>query len=99
MPDASVFPLEGGCDCRAVRYRMDTAPLFVHCCHCRWCQRETGSAFALNAMIESERVISLGVAAGSDRHAVGQRQGPADRALPALPDRGVEPLRGRRARS
>ena len=56
-----VFPLEGGCDCRAVRYRMETAPLFVHCCHCRWCQRETGSAFALNAMIESERVTLLGI--------------------------------------
>ena len=61
MTDPSVFPLEGGCDCRAVRYRMDAVPLFVHCCHCRWCQRETGSAFALNAMIESERVTTLGI--------------------------------------
>ena len=50
------FPLEGGCDCREVRYRMQTRPLFVHCCHCRWCQRETGASFALNAMIESDRV-------------------------------------------
>ncbi len=32
------FPMEGGCTCRAVRYRMTTKPLFVHCCHCRWCQ-------------------------------------------------------------
>src|SRR5512138_2484537 len=40
---------------------METTPLFVHCCHCRWCQRETGSAFALNAMIESDRVTNLGV--------------------------------------
>lgn len=47
---------EGGCDCRLVRYRMTSKPLFVHCCHCRWCQRESGSAFALNAIIESERV-------------------------------------------
>ena len=47
--------LEGGCDCRFVRYRM-TKPLFVHCCHCRWCQRETGSAFVINAMIEADRV-------------------------------------------
>jgi hypothetical protein len=62
MADSSLFPLEGGCDCRAVRYRMETAPLFVHCCHCRWCQRESGSAFALNAMIESERVTDLGIA-------------------------------------
>src|SRR3954468_8171975 len=50
---------EGGCTCRAVRYRMTSKPLFVHCCHCRWCQRETGSAFALNAMIESDRVHLL----------------------------------------
>jgi hypothetical protein len=47
---------EGGCTCRAVRYRMTASPLFVHCCHCRWCQRETGAAFALNAMIEADRV-------------------------------------------
>ena len=55
------FPIEGGCDCKAVRYRMRSAPLFVHCCHCRWCQRESGSAFALNAMIESDRVLNLGI--------------------------------------
>jgi len=42
------FPLEGGCDCRGVRYRMESAPLFVHCCHCRWCQRESGASFALD---------------------------------------------------
>ena len=59
MTDPSVFPLAGGCDCRAVRYRMESAPLFVHCCHCRWCQRESGAAFALNAMIESDRVERL----------------------------------------
>lgn len=47
---------EGGCTCRAIRYRMISEPMFVHCCHCRWCQRETGTAFALNAMIEADRV-------------------------------------------
>ena len=59
MRDDRHFPLPGGCDCRAVRYQMTSSPLFVHCCHCRWCQRETGSAFALNAMIESDRVVLL----------------------------------------
>lgn len=54
------FPIEGGCDCRFIRYRMETAPLFVHCCHCRWCQRESGASFALNAMIETARVRALG---------------------------------------
>ena len=53
------FTAEGGCDCGAVRYRMVDRPLFVHCCHCRWRQRETGSAFALNAMIEADRVTTL----------------------------------------
>jgi hypothetical protein len=48
--------LEGGCTCGAVRYRMTGRPIFVHCCHCRWCQRETGASFALNAMIETDRV-------------------------------------------
>jgi hypothetical protein len=50
---------EGGCTCRQVRYRMTSKPLIVHCCHCSWCQRETGTAFALNAMIESDRVQQL----------------------------------------
>ena len=58
--DDSPFPLEGGCACRAVRYRIETKPLFVHCCHCRWCQRETGASFALNALIERERLTLLG---------------------------------------
>ena len=56
MAQDSDFPLEGGCTCRHVRYRMTTRPLFVHCCHCTWCQRETGASFALNAMIEADRV-------------------------------------------
>ena len=61
MSGASTQPefTDGGCDCRHVRYRMHGKPLFVHCCHCRWCQRETGSAFVLNAMIESDRVELL----------------------------------------
>jgi hypothetical protein len=46
----------GGCTCGAIRYRMETKPLFVHCCHCRWCQRETGASYALNAIIEADRV-------------------------------------------
>jgi len=50
---------EGGCSCRAVRYRLTSRPLFVNCCHCRWCQRESGAAFALNALIESDRVQTL----------------------------------------
>ena len=54
-----VYPLEGGCDCGGVRYRLVSAPMFVHCCHCKWCQRESGASFALNAMIEADRVELL----------------------------------------
>jgi hypothetical protein len=60
MSHSKIFPVDGGCDCQTVRYRMETAPLFVHCCHCRWCQRESGASFALNAMIEADRVTELG---------------------------------------
>ena len=52
-------PLEGGCDCGEIRYRVTRAPMTVHCCHCHWCQRESGSAFALNAMVEAEHVELL----------------------------------------
>ncbi|MBV8565786.1 MAG: GFA family protein [Methylobacteriaceae bacterium] len=51
--------LEGGCACAAVRYRLASAPMFVHCCHCRDCQRQTGSAFVINALIEADRVQVL----------------------------------------
>lgn len=47
---------EGGCSCGAVRYRLTSEPMFVHCCHCLDCQRQTGSAFVLNALIETDRI-------------------------------------------
>ena len=77
--DAGPFPLEGGCTCRAVRYRMATGPLFVHCCHCRWCQRESGAAFALNAMIEAERVELIQGADDIDRVATPSQSGKGQR--------------------
>ena len=51
--------LEGYCACSYVRYRLSSRPMFVHCCHCRDCQRQTGSAFVLNALIETDRVELL----------------------------------------
>ena len=51
--------LAGGCACGAVRYRLGSAPMFVHCCHCRDCQRQTGSAFVINAIIETDRIALL----------------------------------------
>jgi len=50
---------EGACTCGDIEYRLTSAPLFVHCCHCTWCQRESGSAFALNALIETDRLQRL----------------------------------------
>ena len=56
MKESDDRVLEGGCVCRAIRYRLEVSPIYVHCCHCTWCQRETGSAFALNAMIETDEL-------------------------------------------
>jgi hypothetical protein len=50
---------EGGCACGAVRYRLASEPMFVHCCHCLNCQRQTGSAFVVNLLIEADRVELL----------------------------------------
>jgi hypothetical protein len=64
---------EGGCECTAVRYRMTDEPMFVNCCHCRQCQKISGSAFALNGMIETDRLqivegeASLSAAGGEAR--------------------------------
>jgi hypothetical protein len=52
-------PREGGCACGAVRYRLTSDPLFTHCCHCLNCQRQTGSAFVINLLIEADRVELL----------------------------------------
>jgi hypothetical protein len=48
--------VEGGCSCGAIRYRLASEPMFVHCCHCLNCQRQTGSAFVVNLLIEADRV-------------------------------------------
>jgi hypothetical protein len=50
---------DGGCSCGEVRYRLASDPLFVNCCHCLNCQRQTGSAFVINALIEAGRVELL----------------------------------------
>ena len=52
-------PAEGGCSCGEVRYRLTSEPLFTHCCHCLNCQRQTGSAFVVNLLIEAGCVEAL----------------------------------------
>src|ERR1041385_4808555 len=65
---------EGGCSCGAVRYRLTSEPLFVHCCHCLNCQRQTGSAFVINLLIEADRLDLLaGEAAPGDVPRAGGR--------------------------
>lgn len=57
--DGETNRFEGGCACRAVRYRLLSGPLIVHACHCTECQRLTGAAFAINALIETDRLETL----------------------------------------
>lgn len=50
--------MPGGCACGAIRYRVTEKPLIVHACHCRDCQRNTGSAFVINLWIERKFVAA-----------------------------------------
>jgi len=59
MTAAAHTCLEGGCACGAVRYRLEAPPLIVHACHCGNCQRQTGAWHAVNALLESHRVVLL----------------------------------------
>ena len=54
--DVSFVPMTGGCNCGALRFRMESAPIITHCCHCLMCQKVSGSAFRVNAMIETDRL-------------------------------------------
>jgi hypothetical protein len=61
-PETDNASHQGGCACGDIRYRVHGGPLFVHACHCSWCQRETGGPFAINALIETDRIKVTGVA-------------------------------------
>lgn len=63
MTNSGDQDLTGGCACGSVRYKLTSLPLLVHCCHCTNCQTETGSAFAVNALIEADRVTTTAGAA------------------------------------
>ncbi|CAI4214572.1 unnamed protein product [Parascedosporium putredinis] len=80
--DPSIFPMEGGCSCGLIRYRVAQPFIAVHCCHCTSCQRETGSAFALNAIVESASVEQLSPPTPPSPR--GLRAGPRHPALPRL---------------
>jgi hypothetical protein len=89
--------MEGGCTCRQIRYRLIGTPLIVHACHCRWCQRETGTAHALNALYEADRVVHT---AGEPEIVLtpSASKGPENRPLSDLPGRGLEQLPASRSR-
>lgn len=69
------YPLRGRCDCGELVYVLEVPPMVVHCCQyvfasqlsmvnaksysCRWCQRQTGSSFALHAMVEADKLRVL----------------------------------------
>ncbi|MGH7947830.1 MAG: GFA family protein [Candidatus Binataceae bacterium] len=67
--------LNGGCACGAIRYTLTASPLIVHACHCRDCQRVTGSAFVINIWIERKFVRTLRGVPKSFRLAGGTGQG------------------------
>ena len=68
------WPVEGGCSCGAVRYRLASDPMFVHCCHCLNCQRQTGSAFVINLLIEADRLEVLAGRPAAGRRAARRRR-------------------------
>ena len=88
-------PCEGGCACGHVRYRLASAPMIVHCCHCRDCQRQTGSAFVLNALIETDRVDDFVRRDGSRSNPDRQRTPACHPSLPGVQNCALEPLRRR----
>jgi hypothetical protein len=49
----------GGCACGSIRYQLLDKPMLAHRCHCDDCQRLTGSAFVLNAIIETQTIKLL----------------------------------------
>lgn len=59
LPPNSFTPLEGGCACGKVRYRLEVPPFAVHACHCRHCQKESGSAFQLSYGVETDKVTFI----------------------------------------
>jgi hypothetical protein len=66
----------GGCSCGAVRYTLASRPLFTNCCHCLDCQKQTGGAFAINAMIETDRIS---ITSGADQIQIVEMPSPSGR--------------------
>jgi len=59
MPNLPSFPVEGGCICGAIRYRLSAPPLGVYNCHCKDCQRSAGSAFSSSMIVNRETLTVI----------------------------------------
>jgi hypothetical protein len=53
-------PFTGGCMCGAIRYECSSAPMMMANCHCRDCQKSSGSAFAAALMVPRSAVTFTG---------------------------------------
>jgi hypothetical protein len=71
--DQPFTPMTGGCNCGKLRFRMESAPMITHCCHCLVCQKASGSAFRVNAMIETDR-LTITQGTPEPFHGAGSRQ-------------------------
>lgn len=58
----------GGCVCGAVRFTATGEPLRVTICHCKWCQRRTGTAFGTEVVYARGQVGIAGTEIGRYRH-------------------------------
>ncbi len=90
--------LEGGCSCGAIRYKLTNTPLIVHACHCRDCQRVTGSGFVINIWIEKRFVEAIRRDAEVNHAQWRHRQGSRGVLLRQLRHLRMEPLRSRTRR-
>lgn len=54
------LPVEGGCQCGAVRFRMKAMPLAVYACHCKDCQRFSGATHTISMVVQAATVDLIG---------------------------------------
>ena len=48
------LPMEGGCRCGKIRFRIVTAPLLTMACHCTGCQHMSASAFSTTVVVATD---------------------------------------------
>ncbi len=58
----------GGCFCGAIRFETLGEPLRVTICHCKWCQKRTGTAFGTEVVYNEDQISFLGEPTARYRH-------------------------------